>query len=291
VKKQQRFYCVYFFLIILAGVVLYFSTPDPSVPVSQVSGTKLSVHFLDVGQADCILITSPSGKTMMIDAGNNADADLILDYLRSLGIGTIDVLVGTHPHEDHIGGLDAVIQAMAVGRIFMPKVTANTKTFYDVLEAVRDKGLKVTTARAGMAVELDPDLQVQILAPKQERYKDLNDYSVVIRLTYHQVSFLLMGDLETLGERELLESDFELQSDVLKVGHHGSGSSTSARFLKAVAPQYAVISVGSGNSYGHPDPTVLKRLEKSTQVLRTDRDGHIIVETDGETISVRKTGE
>ena len=227
----------------------------------------------------------------MIDAGNNGDADVILDYLRSLDVDTIDVMVGTHPHEDHIGGMDAVIQAMNVDRIVMPKVSTNTKTFYDVLKAVRDKGLKVNTAKAGMSIPLDPDLQIQILSPKRERYESLNDYSVVIRLTYRQVSFMLMGDLETLGETELLESNDQLQADILKVGHHGSSSSTSARFLKAVAPQYGVISVGAGNRYGHPNPKVLERLEKVCQVLRTDRDGHIIIETDGENIAVRKMKE
>ncbi|HOP75685.1 MAG TPA: ComEC/Rec2 family competence protein [Bacillota bacterium] len=290
-KKQQRFYYVYLLLIVLAGVVFYVSSPDHSVPVSEISGPKLSVHFLDVGQADCILITAPNGKTMMIDAGNNGDADVILDYLRSLDVDTIDVMVGTHPHEDHIGGMDAVIQAMNVDRIVMPKVSTNTKTFYDVLKAVRDKGLKVNTAKAGMSIPLDPDLQIQILSPKRERYESLNDYSVVIRLTYRQVSFMLMGDLETLGETELLESNDQLQADILKVGHHGSSSSTSARFLKAVAPQYGVISVGAGNRYGHPNPKVLERLEKVCQVLRTDRDGHIIIETDGENIAVRKMKE
>jgi len=287
VKKQQWLLYLCLFLVVLAGVVFYLAVPYPTVPVSDIAGPKLSVHFLDVGQADCILITAPNGRRMLVDAGNNGDAELILDYLRSHGVDTLDVLVGTHPHEDHIGGMDAVIANVAAGRIYMPKVSANTKTFYDVLQAVRDKGLKITTAKAGVSVDLDPALQIEILSPRRERYENLNDYSVVIRLVYDQVSFLLMGDLETSGETELLESRVELQSDVIKVGHHGSGTSTSGRFLKAVAPRYAVISVGTGNRYGHPDPEVLDCLEKACEVLRTDRDGHIIMETDGKNIVVK----
>ncbi len=223
----------------------------------------LKVHFLDVGQADSILVQLPFGKTMLIDAGNNDDGDNVVSYIRSQGINKIDILVGTHPHEDHIGGMDTVIKKMDVGKIYMPKVTHSTKTFEDVLLAIKSKGLKVSNAQGGIKIDTGPSVEAEILAPNGTGYVSLNNYSVVIKITYGNTSFLLTGDAEKESENEMLDKGYNLKSTVLKVGHHGSTTSTSAEFLKAVDPAFAVISAGKGNDYGHPHKEILSRLAQA----------------------------
>jgi competence protein ComEC len=264
-------------LIVLFVTTLTFASPS-----------DLSVHFIDVGQADSILVHTPSGNNMLIDAGNNADDDTVTSYLSRQKVKKLDVLVGTHPHEDHIGGMDVVIQKFQIGKVYMPKKTTNTRTFEDVLQAVKDKGLKITAPVAGSAIDLDPKVKVQILAPNSASYKDLNNYSIVLKVTYGKTSFLLTGDAERESEKEMLAKGYNLKADVLKVGHHGSNSSTSAAFLKAVAPKYAVICVGQGNDYGHPKKEILDRLARArVKVYRTDLNGTIIAESDGEKVTVK----
>ena len=173
-------------------------TQEPSEMPGAISQDKktlspLEVHFLDVGQADCILIKTPLQKVILIDSGKNSHENTVVSYIKSQGIDTIDAVVGTHPHEDHIGGLDAVINNFDIGKIFMPKVSHTTKTFEDVLNAVKNKGLKVTTAFAGTNIEVDTNLKVEMLSPNSETYDDMNNYSAVIKLSYNNTSFLFTG--------------------------------------------------------------------------------------------------
>jgi len=248
----------------------------------------LEVHFIDVGQADSILVLTPDNKAMLIDAGNNGDGNTVVSYLKAKNISTIDVLVGTHPHEDHIGGLDTVIKAFDVKSVYMPKVSSNTKTFEDVLTAINDKGLKVKTAKAGTSISLGSGIKTEIIAPNNDKYEDLNNYSAVIKLTYGSTAFLFMGDAEEKSEKEILNSGFNVKADVLKVGHHGSETSTSKEFLNAVSPDYAIISAGKDNKYNHPHDTTLEKLNKAgVKVYRTDKLGTIIMTSDGENISVK----
>ena len=232
---------------------------------NQVNGThptgqKLKVHFIDVGQADSILIIQ-NNSTMLIDAGNNADSDLVTQYIKSKGITKLDYVIGTHPHEDHIGGLDAVINNFDIGTVIMPKVAANTRTFEDVVNAIKNKDLKVTAP-----VPLDEydlgDAKFVILAPNSDNYEDLNDYSIVVKLTFGNNSFIFTGDAEAVSENEILSKGYNIKADVLKVGHHGSRSSTTENFLRKISPDYAVISVGKDNNYGHPSQEVLNLLKK-----------------------------
>lgn len=249
----------------------------------------LQVHFLDVGQAECILIKTPEQKVILIDAGKNVHEDTVVSYIKSQGINTIDVVVGTHPHEDHIGGLDAVINSFNINKVFMPKVSHTTKTFEDVLNAIKNKDLKVTTAFAGTNIEVDTSLKIEILAPNSDSYDNINNYSAVIKLTYNNTSFLFTGDAESISEQEMTSKGYDLKADVLKVGHHGSATSTTALFLKKVDAKYAIISVGKDNSYGHPDNLVLNRLKTfGVEVFRTDEVGTIIAISDGETIKFEK---
>jgi competence protein ComEC len=252
------------------------------------SPAPLSIHFVDVGQADCILVHTPGGHNMLVDAGNNADADAVTTYLSRQGVKKVDVLVGTHPHEDHIGGLDVVIKQFQTGKIYMPKVSTNTKTFRDVLLAIKDKGLKISSPIPGNTIDLDPAVQVKALAPNSSKYEDLNNYSIVLKVIYGKTSFLLTGDAERESEKEMLAKGYDLKVDLLKVGHHGSSSSTSAAFLRAVAPKYAIISVGADNKYGHPSQTTIKRLQRAgVKIYRTDINGTIVATSDGNKISIK----
>lgn len=253
---------------------------EGSTASSNALEDRLEVHFIDVGQADAILVKQGS-SAMLVDAGNNEDADLVVQYLKNQGISKLDYVIGTHPHEDHIGGLDAVIRTFQVGKIIMPKAVTTTKTYEEVLTAIQQKGLKITAPVPGTKYELGHS-EFTVLAPNSSSYESLNNYSVVVRLVYGGTSFLLAGDAEDVSEKEMQSKGFTLDSDVLKVGHHGSSTSTTQEFLKAVDPKYAVISVGQGNSYGHPSSSIIKRLQDRGMVIyRTDENGTVIAVSDG----------
>lgn len=246
----------------------------------------LKVHFIDVGQGDSIFIESPGGKTMLIDAGVPEMGKKVVDYIKSLGVTKIDILVGTHPHEDHIGGMDRVIESFEIGKFYMPKVTTNTRTFEYVLNAAKNKGLKIDVAKAGVTLDLGHSVSAEMIAPNSSKYDDLNEYSAVIKLVYKNTSFLFTGDAGAESEREMIEKGYDLKSDVLKIGHHGSSTSTTASFLDDVSPKYAVISCGKGNDYGHPHSSTLKKLKnRNIPVYRTDECGTIVASSDGQNIS------
>lgn len=278
-----------FIITLLIVFIVAFTGCTLEVDTSVQDDEKdLKVHFIDVGQADSILINLPGKVTMLIDAGNNGDKDTVIDYIKSQGIKQIDFLVGTHPHEDHIGGLDAVIKSVDIGKVYMPKVTHTSKTFKDVLLAVKEKGLKVSSPKPEEVIFDEDSLKIQFLAPVSTKYEELNNYSIVAKITYGETSFLLTGDAEELSEKEMLKkSPSLLAADVLKAGHHGSSSSTSPEFLKTVNPTYAVISVEEGNSYGHPHKEVIERLDKSgIKYYRTDKNGTIVMASDGKNINI-----
>jgi len=257
-------------------------------PPTEASGSTLKVHFINVGQGDAILVQTSTGQNMLIDAGENDQGDVVVNYLIANGVKNLDIVVGTHPHSDHVGGLDTVITRFPINNVYMPKVTQNTKTFLDVLTAVKNKGLQISTAKAGVVLPLD-GVNCQFIAPLRDSYEDLNNYSTVIKLEYGSQSFLFTGDAGTESETQLRGSGVNLKSTVLKVGHHGSSTSTGAKFLSAIAPQYAVIMVGGDNTYGHPHTQTLTRLNKAAvTIYRTNLSGTIVFSTDGNDIQVSK---
>ena len=256
---------------------------EATEPKVTVAGT-LKVHYIDVGQADSILIQQ-NGQNMLIDAGNNPDGNLVVNYLKNQGVSKLDYVIGTHPHEDHIGGLDVVIKTFSVGQIYMPKATSTTATFKDVVSAISSKGLKIKTPTVGSTINLG-DATATILAPNGSGYEDLNNESIVIKLKYGNNSFLFMGDAEDVSENQILAKQLDIKADVLKVGHHGSSSSTTSTFLNKVSPKYAVIMVGEGNTYGHPHKPTMDRLKgKGITVYRTDEAGTIVATSDGTKIT------
>ena len=249
--------------------------------VLQTDG-NLTVSFLNVGQADCIYIHHKD-HSMLIDAGNNEDGKYLVDYFQSLGIEKFDYVVGTHPHEDHIGGLDDMIRAFSVNAVYMPKIATTTKTFEDVLNAVKEKNLKIATPTIGDTFSLG-DAVLEVISVHNDA-SDLNDSSIVLHLTYGKVSYLFTGDASSKVEKEILEKD--ISSDVLKVGHHGSEYSSNLDFLKKVNPKYAIISVGKDNIYDHPRLETLEKLESlNVEIYRTDELGTITTVTDGENIKI-----
>ena len=267
-------------------------TPTPISPTPPDDGgfsdlslifTDLVVHFLDVGQADSILVQLPNGQVMLIDGGNTSDADSIINYLHLHDIKLIDYLIATHPHADHIGGLPKIIETFDIGQVYMPRVSHNTQTFERLLTSIQSKGLQIDSARAGVSILSIPDLQIDVIAPVRDDYRDLNDHSAIIKVTFCNVSFLFAGDAEELSEGHITA---DVSSDILKVGHHGSDTSTCEDFLRKVAPAYAVISVGN-NSYGHPADTTLSRLnDAGVNVFRTDLQGTLVFTSDGTVITV-----
>lgn len=287
-------------LIIIFSIFLVSCTAEPSKPVlggnissskEKTSGT-LQVHYIDVGQADSILILQGT-HAMLIDAGNNDDYELVYKYLDKQGIKNLEYVIGTHPHEDHIGGLDYIINNFNIGKVILPKdAKSNTKTYTDVLKAISKKGLKAINPIPDTSFKLG-EAVCTILAPNSSSYEDLNNYSVVVKIEFGDNSFLFEGDAEALSEMEMVKKGYDLKADVLKVGHHGSSSSTCAKFLAKVQPKYAVISVGKDNSYGHPQKGTMDRLKSSkVKVFRTDECGTIVALSDGKNITFNaKTGD
>lgn len=245
---------------------------------------NLKVHFIDVGQANCILIES-SNQYMLVDAGNNADEELIISYLNNLGIKRLEYVIGTHPHEDHIGSLDAVIRNYEIGKVILPEKEHTTKTFENVLDAIEEKNLKITKPKVGDKYEIG-DASFVIIAPNNDYGDELNNWSVGIKLTLEDTSFVMCGDAEKEAEEDILSNGIDLKADVLKLGHHGSRTSSSKDFVDAVDPSYIVITCGADNSYGHPHKETMKWLKKrGIPFFGTDKQGTIIATSDGDEIT------
>lgn len=266
----------------IAGLNIQFEETAVAEPqVEFVAEDNLKVYFIDVGQADSILLINKN-ETMLIDAGNNEDGQDVVNFIKEKGITKLNYLVGTHPHEDHIGGLDDVINSLEIENIFMPKIETTTRTFEDILDAIENKSLKVTAPKKGDTFKIG-DANCEIMTDSILDKDNLNLSSIVIRTVFGNNSFLFMGDSETENEKTIQWP----KTDVLKLGHHGSSTSTSAAFLKQVQPSYAVIMAGKDNSYGLPKSTILNRIKEQNAVIyRTDENGTIQMISDGNKIEI-----
>ena len=277
--KKIRIVLLIILCLLVVGCANPFVESDDKTSVSTFSGDTLRVNYIDVGQGDSIFIQLPNKETMLIDAGEAYEVDNVINYLNNLGIKKIDYAVGTHPHTDHIGGLEEVINTFDIGSIYMPRASSTSKTYEDLLTTISNKGLKIKTAKSGVVVLDDDNLKLEFIAPNSDSYSELNNYSAVLKLTYLDNTFLFMGDAETLSEDEIT---YDVDADVIKVGHHGSDSSSGIEFVKKVSPEYAIIMVGEGNSYNHPYQSIIDRYESvGAKVLRTDLDGNIVCDSDG----------
>jgi competence protein ComEC len=281
-RKQPLIPLTFLFLVIVA----IFGLDIPGMIPGSTPTAPISVHVIDVGQGDSILVLA-GDNSLLIDGGNRGDSDLIMAYMHSQGIRKLDAVIATHPHADHIGGLVEIVKEFPLDKIYMPKVVHTSKTYEDLLVNTKNADLKVIAAKPGLTIDLDPGLKAEFLSPAGSSYDSLNNYSAVLKLTYKETSFLFTGDAETKAEEEMLASGADLASTVLKVGHHGSNTSTSPLFLNTVNPEVAVISVGADNSYGHPHGEVIDRLQQAgVSVFRTDLHGTVVITSDGREIAV-----
>ena len=241
----------------------------------------LKAYFIDVGQGDCAFIELPTGETMLIDAGNAGNGTDIVNFIKGKQYSDINYVVATHPHADHIGGMAEVLSSFEIGKMYMPKKAHNTKVYDELLDTIENENIALYTAKAGVNISTNGRVTIDLIAPVSDSYSNLNNYSAVVKITYGDTVFLFMGDAENEVEREILNNDVNVDADVLKVGHHGSHSSSSQSFISAVSPNAAVISAGSGNQYGHPHDETLALLNKADiDIYRTDEVGTICITAD-----------
>jgi beta-lactamase superfamily II metal-dependent hydrolase len=262
------------------------AAPTRASALAPLAENEVRVHFIDLDQADGILIQS--GKNaVLIDGGEHKTRDTLVNYLRGAGVAALDYVVATHPHSDHIGGLAEVIRQFDVKNVVMPEATNNTATFEGLLDEIEKKKLSITVPSAGDKITAGT-IELTVLAPSKD-FGDLNNASIVLKMEHGGTAFLFTGDAETPSEKEMLASGRNLRADVLKAGHHGSRTSTSPEFLDAVRPSAVVVTCGRGNSYGHPHKEFLdlvKQPARNIALYRTDEMGTIIMTTDGKEIKL-----
>lgn len=300
-KKIKRKISFGFFIVILINIFVLaildktemFTYQDLMIKLRLMDDSSIdadvSVHFIDVGQGDSILIKSKD-KNVLIDAGERNKGEEVALYLKENKVEKLDYIIATHPHSDHIGGLPYIIENFQVSEVIVPEIidekVPTTQIYYEFLESVSKKGLLLTPARVGDKYDLGSSY-FEILSPKGNDYDDLNDYSVVINLNHKNNNFLLCGDSETKVEKEMLNDKLLRDVDVLKAGHHGSSSSSSNDFLEKIMPEYFVVMCGEGNSYNHPsEKTIEKFASYSKNIYRTDINGNIMFLSNGYDLEV-----
>ena len=268
-------------------ILYWLGGKNSSVTVAE---GNIAVHFIDVEQGDCELIVS-GDTTVLVDCGEKIFSSRVIDYLKSQGIRKLDYIIATHPHEDHIGGMSDIMQSFAVGKVIMPEVPADLlpmgRNFEKMLDTIESRGIDAEYCRQGAKLDIGNGAEIEFIAPVHDDYTNLNNYSIVFRLVHGNRSFLFTGDVERAAESDILNSGQYLDSDVLKVGHHGSTSSSTPTFIEAVSPEYAVIEVGEGNSYGHPKAEVVNRLlSYDCTIYTTMTNGNIVFVSDGENLTI-----
>lgn len=276
----------YVILILLLSSFFYTFFSYVQKNFFQVSNHNLRFHFIDVGQGDSSLIITPKGKTILIDAGDEAHAKKVLSYVREQGIEKLNLVIATHPDADHIGGMDKVIKNFDIGVFAMPDVSAKTNQYKQIQRELKAKKMRATRLYQGDEVQIDDDIGFEILSPvKGKKYDDTNEYSIVAKIVYKDTSFILMGDATMENEVDIINNVPDIDIDVLKLGHHGSSTSSSDYFITKTSPNIAIISCGKNNKYGHPHQEVMRVLKKhGVTPYRTDEMGDIVITSDGKEI-------
>lgn len=240
------------------------------------------IHFFDVGQGDSILVEC-DGEYMLVDAGDNDKGTYVQNYLQNAGVSKLKYVVGTHPHADHIGGLDVILYKFDCENIFMSPSQLDTNTYRDVIDVINNKGYTYRTPELFETFNVGSS-KVEVIGPVVTS-EDLNDESICLKITYGNTKYLLMGDAEEISEQGILNAGVDVQAQVIKLGHHGSSSSSSPSFIEGVNPQYAIISCGEINDYGHPHVETMRTLiERNIQCYRTDKQGNFVLTSDGTSI-------
>ena len=276
----------YIILILLLSSFFYTFFSYVQKNFFQVSNHNLRFHFIDVGQGDSSLIITPNGKTILIDAGDEAHAKKVVSYIRELEIEKLDLVIATHPDADHIGGMDKVIKNFDIGVFAMPDVSAKTNQYKQIQRELKAKKMKAIRLYQSDEVQIDDDIDFEILSPvKGKKYDDTNEYSIVAKIVYKDTSFILMGDATMENEVDIINNVPDIDIDVLKLGHHGSSTSSSDYFITKTSPKIAIISCGKNNKYGHPHQEVMRVLKKhGVTPYRTDEMGDIVITSDGKEI-------
>lgn len=259
--------------------------PEENISAAPIpsENSSFEVHYIDVGQGDCSLVLC-DGEAMLIDGGESSESSKVYSYLRNHGIDHLEYIVATHAHSDHIGGLSGALNYATVDVALCPVTSYDSKTFDSFVKYLGQQGVSITVPTAGSTFTLG-SASVTILGPQKD-YDEPNDTSIVMKIVYGNTSFLFTGDAERTSEADILDAGYDLSATVLKVGHHGSDTSTSYPFLREIMPEYGIIQVGEDNSYGHPTEDTLSRLrDAEVKVYRNDLQGTIICTSDGETVS------
>lgn len=284
IKRNSYLFPLFILMLI---IILIFSnfTFNPNNSFIN-SNDKMIIHYIDVGQGDATLIQVNS-KNILIDSGPESSKKSLFEYLNSINLNKLDYVIATHPHEDHIGNMHHIIQEYDILSFYAPKVTSNTKTFEQMVDSLKNKNLKINIIKEGTSsIDLGNHTRTTVFSPSKYDYENLNNYSPIIKIEYKNTSFLFTGDAEEEVENKVLHNNFSISSDVLKVGHHGSSTSTSNSFLSVVNPSISIISVGKDNNYNHPSNKTIKKLQQNKSIIyRTDIDGNVILISDGSTIS------
>lgn len=284
--KKNKLFILNLILVFIICSLNYFQLSSRSS-----ANAEMLIHYIDVGQGDCILI-QVNEKNLLIDSGSASNRKELLDYLSKLKIQKFDYILATHPHEDHIGNMDTIIKRFAIDKFYAPKVTHTSICFENMVNALVDQSLKINILKkGGNDINLGKNTNIEVFSPLENMITDnYNDYSPVIKITFHNNSFLFTGDAEAYTENQLLSDNVNLNSDIIKIGHHGSKTSTSYNFLNAVNPSVAIISVGENNTYGHTSADTLSNLSlMNIKTYRTDLDGTIIVTSNGNKISINSS--
>lgn len=285
-KKKKIISSIIGIIIVLIGG--YFGI-DLTQNSKSPNDEKLMISYMDIGQGDAAYINI-NGNDILIDAGPRSNSKELLEQLKAKNIDDFELVIATHPHEDHIGGMVDVFKEYKVKSFYSPKVTHTTKTYENLVKAVKDEGLKINELKGGMVIDLGDGANFEVFTPQNSNYEELNDYSPIMKLNFGDTSYLFTGDAEKLAEDEALSKyKNSLDSDVIKFGHHGSSSSSSNAFIEAVSPKYGIISCAKDNKYGHPHRETLDIVKKyNIKTFRTDKDGEIILTSDGKSINFNK---